>query len=67
MKIKVNGVDATDLTAGELATLAEIVSDAVEGDTSESPGDVVILTDDGSPPWGPGQRNYNRGSEKVEK
>ena len=47
MKIDVPGVDATDLTQIEAFTLAEMVSDAVEGDTSQSPGHVEILTDDG--------------------
>jgi hypothetical protein len=65
MKINVQGVDATDLTAIELATLAEMVSDAVEGDTSQSPGDVEILTDDGSPPWGPEQQNPSRRGDSA--
>ena len=50
MKIKVNGVEATDLTPTEAFTITEIVSDAVEGDTSQSPGHVEILTDDGELP-----------------
>lgn len=47
MKIDVQGVDATDLTPREAFTLTEMVSDAVEADTSQSPGHVEILTDDG--------------------